>query len=300
MTTGAISLVTDSTAGIHALDPSARWHVVPLEIEIDGRRYREGPGFSAAEFHRLLQEANAPPETLPPTVDAFVESYEPLVVDGGRVVSIHLSGGLSQTVERAREAARRPGLAERVRVVDSGLAGPALGLVCLETEARIERGDPVDAALDATREIATAATVHFSVYTLDFLYLGGRLERVPRPAGGHAEAEDRPILTVEDGRLTLVERVVGETTRVERMAQMVEERFGRDEPLAGAIVHAGSHGQEAARRLEKRLRGTSAGRESAWLRAPLGPVACAHTGFDVCGVAAYPRSLSALGPRERP
>jgi hypothetical protein len=30
------------------------------------------------------------------------------------------------------------------------------------------------------------------------------------------------------------------------------------------------------------------------LSSPLGPVLCAHTGFDVCGIAVYPRRLSAI------
>ena len=137
--------------------------------------------------------------------------------------------------------------------------------------------------------------VYFSVYTLDFLYWGGRLERMPRPDS--SSAEDRPILRLKDGRLSLVERVIGETTRVQRMAELVEERHGPDEPLVAVCVHAGPRGEDAARKLEQRMRTTPNGAETIWLRAPLGPALCAHTGFDVCGIAAYPRSMSRL---ERP
>jgi fatty acid-binding protein DegV len=90
-----------------------------------------------------------------------------------------------------------------------------------------------------------------------------------------------------------VERVVGETTRVERILELIDARFGKDEPLVSAIVHAGQRGEVAAERLERALT-----RERAvparCFRAPLGPVLCAHTGFDVCGVAVYPDRLSAL------
>lgn len=286
-----VGLVTDSTAGIHALEPRSGWHVVPLELEIDGERFREGPELSAAEFHRMLQEANAPPSTLPPEVEAFEQVYRELLARHERLVSVHLSGELSLTVEHAREATRRMGVEDRVVVLDSRLAGPALGLLCLEVEARSVSGRSIPEMLEETGRIVERALVYFSVYTLDFLYLGGRLERAPRPVD--ASQEDRPILTMRDGRLELVERVIGETTRVERVAELVEERLGRGESLAAAVVHAGERGEEAARMLERRLL-AAPGEDTVCRRAPLGPVLCAHTGFDVCGVAAYPRSLSAL------
>ncbi|MDX1622795.1 MAG: DegV family protein [Gemmatimonadota bacterium] len=289
---GEVGLVTDSTAEIHALGPRTSWHVVPLALEMDGERYREGPELSAADFHQLLQEANSPPSTLPPSIEAFEEAYRELLGTYRRIVSVHLSGELSDTVEHAREAARRLGEVERIRVIDSMLAGPALGLLCLELEERIRSGRALPEAVSETEEIAGVACVYFSVYTLDFLYLGGRLERSP-PSSASTQ-EDRPILTMRDGRLKLVERVIGETSRVERMAELVEERFGSDEPLAAAVVHAGVRGREAARRIEQRLLATPPDRAAAWRRAPLGPVLCAHTGFDVCGVAAYPLALSAL------
>lgn len=291
MTPGGIALVTDSTAGLEALSPGSPWVVVPLELEIDGRLYREGPELSAQQFHHLMQEANAPPATLPPSVESFVETYRRLLEASDRILSIHLAGELSQTAEHARRAAAEVA-PERIRVVDSRLAGAALGLVCMEAQARLAAGEELDATVAAVTALAGRTLVYFSVYTLDFLYWGGRLERMPRPPA--SSAEDRPILAMEDGRLSLIERVIGETTRVERMAELVEERLGRDEPLVAVCFHAGPRGEEAARMLEGRMRSTPHGAGTLWRRAPLGPVLCAHTGFDVCGIAAYPRSMSRL------
>lgn len=292
MTPAGIALVTDSTAGLESLSPGSPWVVVPLELEIDGRHYREGPELSAQEFHHLMQEANAPPATLPPSVETFVETYRRLLGESDRILSIHLAGDLSQTVEHARRAAEVVEGGDRIRVMDSRLAGAALGLVCLEAQARLVGGEEVDATVAAVTELAERTLVYFSVYTLDFLYWGGRLERMARPPA--SSAEDRPILAMQEGRLSLIERVIGETTRVERMAELLEERLGRDEPLVAVCFHAGPRGEEAARMLEGRMRSTPHGAGTLWRRAPLGPVLCAHTGFDVCGIAAYPRSMSRL------
>ena len=138
--------------------------------------------------------------------------------------------------------------------------------------------------------IARATRVYFSVYTLDFLYLSGRLGR--SAARGESGQDDRPILALEDGRLSLIERVIGETTRVERMVELVARDFEAGEPIVAACVHAGTRGREAAGQLERVL--GEVRRPARWYRAPLGPVLCAHTGFDVCGIAAYPARLSAV------
>lgn len=294
-----VALVTDSTAGLGSLAYEIACHVVPLALEIGGRRYREGPELSSAGFYRLLAEAGAPPATLPPDVNEFVRVYETLLHQHEQVISIHLSAELSQTAERAREAARRLDAGERILVVDSRLAGAALGLLCLEARARLDRGATPAEAAAAVAEIAGATRIYFSVYSLDFLYLGGRLERVR--GSGSRIAEDRPILSLESGRLALVERVIGETTRVDRTIQLVEREFGAGEPLIAAVAHAGERGEAAAARLEEILSGNGVGID-VLLSSPLGPVLCAHTGFDVCGIAVYPRRLSAIaapGGRER-
>lgn len=288
-----VALVTDSTAEIGALDPAAEWTVVPLAIEIEGALYREGPELSAVDFHHLLQRINSIPATLPPDPESFVETYRDLLASHDRVLSIHISEALSQTAEHARRAAESLGAADRVRVVDSGLAGAPVGLFCLEAEARLRAGMEVEEVVRDLARIRAAAAVYFSVYTLDFLYLGGRLERAPR-SGAAGSHEDRPILTMENGGLVLVERVEGDITRVGRMAEMLTERFGAAETLTAVCVHAGGRGEEAARMLEARVLTREGGENTVWRRAPLGPVLCAHTGFDVCGVAAWPRSVSRL------
>lgn len=285
-----VGLVTDSTAAIHTLGDANGWRVVPLEIEVDGRRYREGPELSASEFHGLLQEAHAVPTTLPPSVETFGRVYAELLERCRSVVSIHLSGELSETAVHARAAAERLGERDRIVVIDSRLAGLPLGVLCREAELRLRDGSVEPGTIGAELEpIVRATRAYFSVYTLDFLYLSGRLERA---AGTGSSADDRPILSLADGRLSLVERVVGETTRVERIAELVGAELGTDEPLVATCVHAGERGREAAAGLRAAVERRSP--ETLWHEGPLGAVLCAHTGFDVCGVAAYPRRMSLL------
>ena len=81
--------------------------------------------------------------------------YEPLVREGRDIVSIHISGGISGTVEAARQAAAE--LAEsgsRIEVIDSKLACGALGMVILATAAAARAGAGVEAVAARAREAA--------------------------------------------------------------------------------------------------------------------------------------------------
>ena len=56
-------------------------------------------------FFEELRGAEKLPTTSQPSVGDFRAAYEPLLADGGEVVSVHISGGLSGTPESARQAA---------------------------------------------------------------------------------------------------------------------------------------------------------------------------------------------------
>ena len=56
-------------------------------------------------FYDELRSAEQWPTTSQPSVGDFVAVYEPLLADGGDIVSIHISEGISGTCDSARQAA---------------------------------------------------------------------------------------------------------------------------------------------------------------------------------------------------
>ena len=123
------AVVTDSTA---YLPPKAAEDlgvvVVPLEVILEGRSYAEGTEIGAERVARALQ-ADLRVTTSRPSAQTFVETYSQLRRGGvTAVVSVHLSGDISGTVEAARTAAAeiaQTGL--HVEVVDSRSLGMGMG-----------------------------------------------------------------------------------------------------------------------------------------------------------------------------
>ena len=78
---------------------------VSLYINDGERAEREADIVDLAAFYDTLRTADAFPTTSQPSIGDFLAVYEPLVRDGRDIVSIHISGGISGTVEAARQAA---------------------------------------------------------------------------------------------------------------------------------------------------------------------------------------------------
>jgi len=115
-----IAVVTDSTADL----PPERAqqlgiHIAPLTVRIDDVWYDDGNELAPAAFYQKLRAARSIPTTSQPSIGRFKELYESLEAD--EIISIHISGGLSGTLNSARAAADLlPG--KRIRVIDSRAA----------------------------------------------------------------------------------------------------------------------------------------------------------------------------------
>src|ERR671911_700314 len=101
-----VSVVTDSTSYLPPeLIDRHRIEVVPLYVVFGGDR--TVPEIEITDYPAFFEElrtAEKLPTTSQPSVGDFRSTFEPLLADGGEVVSVHISGGLSGTPEAARQA----------------------------------------------------------------------------------------------------------------------------------------------------------------------------------------------------
>src|SRR5829696_6957524 len=103
--------------------------LVSLYVNWNGRTDRESDLGDYGAYYDFLRSAGELPTTSQPSLGDFLATYEPLVDEGREILSIHLSGGISGTVqaaEQARDLLIERGMApERMVVVDSltGCAG---------------------------------------------------------------------------------------------------------------------------------------------------------------------------------
>jgi DegV family protein with EDD domain len=280
-----VAVVTDTT---HYLPRETVAELGVGEVSLyvnDGEHAeREADILDLAAFYGRLRTAAALPTTSQPSIGDFLAVYEPLVRDGRDVVSIHISGGISGTVEAARQAAAELDASDRrIEVVDSRLACGALGMVVLSASAVARAGADIDAVAARTREAAVATRLWFAVDTLEYLQRGGRIGPAQAWLGGALKI--KPILTF-DGEISPVERVRTSGRAFERMVHYLRSRH-EDGADGWVIQHI--QAPDVAERLVASGREIF-GREPLFV-SEIGPVIGAHTGAGLVGVGGIPLAL---------
>ena len=277
------AVVTDSTAYLPPeMATGNSIGVVSLYVNFAGdRTERETDLMQDLDtLYDELRSAEQWPTTSQPSVGDFVTAYEPLLAEGGEVVSIHISDGISGTVGSARQAAElleKEGKGgERIRVVNSQSAAGGLGMIVLGAARVAQRGEDADAVAARAEEVRESLKMWFAVDTLEFLKRSGRIGAASAWIGSTLKI--KPILTLEQ-EITPVERVRTSSRAFERMVAYAEERH-----QAGADAWVVQHIQsrDEAERLAERCRQVFE-RDPVFV-SEIGPVLGVHTGPGLLGV----------------
>ena len=281
-----VALVTDSTAYLPAdLVAAHGIRVVPVRVALGDDDLAEGVAVTSAELAAALR-ARKPVRTAAPSPRAMLAAYEEAAVRADAVVSVHLSGAMSSTVAVAQAAARSAPVP--VEVVDSRSVAMGLGYAVLAAaEVAGDGGSLSEVAAMAGRR-ARAATLRFSVDTLEYLRRGGRIGAA-RSLLGTALAI-KPILGLVGGTIVPVERVRTSSRALARLEALAID--------AMAALPAGSTGcdvavhhlddQARADRLGDTLREHLDGRGRV-LVTELGAVVGAHVGPGTLATVVSPR-----------
>ena len=283
----SVAVVTDSTQYLpRALADEQGIHQVSLYVGWQGRPEREleMDGFDA--FYERLASDPELPSTSQPSIGDFLAVWEPLLEQGGDIVSIHLAGGISGTCEAARQAhglLSERGLGERVEVIDGETACGGIGLLVLAARAAAKTGADREAVVQRVREARRALKIWFCLDTLEYLRRGGRVGKAQAWLGGTLRI--KPILSMEY-EIVPVERVRTAGRAFERMVQYAQQLHG--EGSDGWVVQH-IQATEQAERLIERCREIFDSEPV--FTSEVGPVIGTYTGPGLIGVGAIPRTL---------
>ena len=101
-----MQIVTDSAADLpKAQLDELQVHTVPLSVQLDGKTYRSGIDLQPDEFYALLNQTESFPTTSQPAPGDFAAIYRQLAQSDPDILSIHISSGLSGTLNAAHAGA---------------------------------------------------------------------------------------------------------------------------------------------------------------------------------------------------
>jgi DegV family protein with EDD domain len=283
----SVAVASDSTHYLpRALADEQGVHQVSLYVGWKGEPERELRMDGFAAFYARLPEDRELPSTSQPSIGDFLAVWEPLLEDRHDIVSIHLAGGISGTVEAARQAhallAER-GLGSRVEVIDGETACGGTGLLVLAACAAARAGADKDAVVARVREARRKLQIWFCLDTLEYLRRGGRVGKAQAWLGGTLRI--KPILSLEH-EIVPVERVRTAGRAFERMVAYAQELY--DNGSDGWVVQH-IQAPEQSQRLIERCREIFDSEPV--FTSEVGPVIGTYTGPGLIGVGAIPRAL---------
>ncbi len=276
------ALVYDSTADLPGGVEGVASRMVSLLVQFGADTYRDHVDQTSDELYARLVASPVAPTTSQASPAAFAEAYEQLLATHDHVVSLHLSGKLSGTVQSARLGAEAFG--ERVTVIDTGTVSVLLGLAVIGVGELLLRGtdDAEVAAFIARHE--TEGRLYVGLETLEHLQRGGRIGKAQALVGQLLSV--RPILTVEAGEILPLTRVRGTGKVVGALVDQLQIGFAGRTDVRLMVGHGAA--PEAAERLVAAIRNVRPDLEAP-LVVSIGAAVGAHAGPGAIGIAVGPR-----------
>ncbi|EOI32771.1 DegV family EDD domain-containing protein [Enterococcus faecalis EnGen0250] len=171
-----VKIVTDSSCTMEkSLRDELNIHMMPLSIMVDGIVYPDDDHLPGEKFMDMMANAKALPKTSQPPIGEFVELYDRLGEDGSEVISIHMTKGLSGTVEAARQASNLS--SSKVTVIDSDFTDQGLSFQVIQAAKLAQAGAGVPEILAEIERVKQNTKLYIGISTLDNLVKGGRISR---------------------------------------------------------------------------------------------------------------------------
>jgi DegV family protein with EDD domain len=237
-------------------------------------------------YDRLEKMAPHVPTTAQPSAGIFADLYRKLVAEKEEVVSIHVSSGLSGTIQSARLGMHNVPDAI-IHLVDAMTLSGGQRFQVLAAAIAARAGKSKEFILERLAKIRDATEVVYTLETLEYLQRGGRIGRVKALAGMLLKI--KPIIHVDkkDGKYSEVGKERTVQKALETITEHIGSLYGNQTPLWVSVMH-GRFADQADKLAEMlRSRVNVAGLEI--LR--ISPVLGVHTGPGIVGLAVVPVEL---------
>ncbi len=282
-----MKILTDCAADlspeeIKALDIT----VAPLFIQFPNEEV-DATKISPDDFYNRLRAMNPMiPTTAQPSAGIFANLYQKLNDAGEAILSIHISSGLSGTIQSAHLGAEQTTQAD-VTFFDSMTLSGAQRFQVIAAALAVKAGWAKDTILDRLKQIRAATEIIYTLETLEYLAHGGRIGRIQALAGSLLKI--KPVIRVDraDGKYSTVGKARTMNNTMAMMVDHLVEMYGSKTPVWVSVLHGqlAEKAETLASTLSDRL-------NIAKLEIRrISPVLGVHTGPGIVGVSVLPFNL---------
>ncbi len=275
-----IAIITDTDASLPP-ELARRYDIrqVPITILFGQEALVTGQDIDDARLFARVDQEGKLPTTSAPSPGQFLEAYQAAFSAGaGAVVCLCVSSAISATYAAA--VAAREMLSDRdITVIDTRSVAMAQGYIALAAAQAARAGASVAEVVAAARSVQERVHLFGALATLKYLAMGGRVGYLAAGFGNLLNV--KPLLTMRDGKLDLLEKVRTRTKALARVVELAGEASAGRQVEQMAILHVAAPAE--ARAFEAQLR-AALPCPPVILHAELTPGLSVHTGAGMLGV----------------
>jgi DegV family protein with EDD domain len=278
----SVAVVTDTDASLPvALAERSGIRQVPINVHFGDEAFQTGVDIDDQALVARIRREGEMPTTSAPTPGQFATAYKAAFAAGAEeVVCFCVSGEISGTYNAAVQACQ---LFEgrSITVVDSRTVSMGQGYMAIEAATKAAEGASVDEIMAAAEDVRERTSLYAALDTLKYLAMSGRVGHLA--AGMASLLNIKPVLTLQDGKLDMLEKVRTRRKSWARMLALTEAALDGKSVERMAILHVDAEDQAQA--FEAELRTAISCPEEITI-APFTAGLSVHTGPGMIGVVA--------------
>jgi len=249
-----VRIVTDSTAYLdESFIKENDIKIVPLKVSFGEKHFREGVDITTNEFYKYLTESESLPKTSQPSAQDFIDVYKPILEKDDDIISIHISGGLSGTINTAT-LAKKTLNTEKICIVDSLSTALIIRFLIEKTLESIKNEENFERICSSVKAQVKKMLSRFILDDLNYMVKGGRLNRAEALAGSILHI--RPIVSFTNGKAK-VEGISRSWKKAKARLLHYAEKINNDAGINKIGIHCGinlKEGKKFKQEIEKILK----------------------------------------------
>ena len=216
-----IRIVADTTSTL-TVDDAKRLgiYLLPQIIIFGDKEYRDDNEITSEEFLAKLKSSSALPKTAAPSPALYTPIFQEILSAGDSVLVLCPSAKVSGTFRSATVAAQDFPDAD-IKVIDTGIIGPALGWIVRFALSLSKTKISADELISQIIKKCQSLKIYFYVDTLEYLYKGGRIGGAKALVGSVLQI--KPILLFKDGQVNPFESQRSKKKAFARIIELAKE-----------------------------------------------------------------------------